>query len=166
MKISTYSISSSQGAEFEELSKKCKLEAGYKWLSSTEIPSAIPDSLRSKMQSALLMWERTTSGSIYLVCNGIRLDKPFNELDQEPFGIVVNSSGASTYGLFIHHGNWNNRTIPITPEVRQVLDSTSLGNYFPLGEVSSNSSGALSELRRTSHEGAFKAVLQILTSST
>ena len=165
MELSTYSISSTQRAEFEELAQKCKLESGYKWLSSSEIPSAIPEPLRSKMPSALLMWERTSSGCVYLVCNGMRLDKKDNALDQEPFGIVVHSSGASTSGIFIHHGDWRNRTTPITPGVRLVLDSTSLGNYFPLGEVPSGSSGPLSDLSETSHEGAFRTMLQILTSS-
>jgi hypothetical protein len=118
------------------------------------------------MTSALLMWERTSSGSIYLVCNGIRHDVKDNALDQEPFGIVVHSSGASPSGIFIHHGDWRRRTTPITPAVSQVLDSTSLGNYFPLGETPSGSSGPLADLSDTSHEGAFKTMLQKLKLST
>jgi hypothetical protein len=101
MQFSIYSITSTQRAEFEELAKKRKLESGYAWLSSSEIPSAIPASLRSKMISALLMWERTSSGCMYLVCNGIRLDEKDNALDQEPFGVVVHSSGASPTGILV-----------------------------------------------------------------
>jgi len=166
MQFSIYSITSTQQAEFEELANKRKLESGYAWLSSSEIPSAIPASLRSKMTSTLLMWERTSSGCMYLVCNGIRLDEKDNALDQEPFGVVVHSSGASPTGIFIHHGDWRNRTIPITPEVKQVLESTSLGNYFPLREVPSGPSGPLSDLSKTSHEGAFRTTVQKLTRST
>ena len=166
MEFSTHSISSTQRAEFEEIAKERELESGYKWLSSSEIPSAIPVSLRSKMTSALLMWERTSSGSVYLVCNGIRRDEKDNALDQEPFGIVVHSSGASRSGTFIHHGAWDDRTIDITPEVTQVLESTSIGNYFPLGEAPSGSSGPLSDLSGTSHEGAFRTVLKQLTRTT
>ncbi len=165
MEFSTYSISSSQCSEFDEIAQECKLESGYKYLASSEIPSAIPESLRLKMVSALLMWERTTSGCVYLVCNGIRLDKKANALDQEPFGIVVRSTGPSTSGFFIHHGTWLHRTIDISPEVRQILDSTSVGNYFPLGEVPSAPSGPLSDLSETSHEGAFRETLRILMSS-
>lgn len=166
MDFSTYSISSNQREELEKLVKDCLLESGYKWLSSSEIPSAIPLSLREKMPSALLMWEHTTSGCMYLVCNGIRLDERANAFDQEPFGIVIHSTGASTSGIFIHHGNWNNRSVPITPEAQLVLQSTSLGNYFPLDEVPANSSGSLSDLKKTSHEGAFNAMLKILMNST
>ena len=118
MQSSIYSITSTQRAEFEELAKKRKLESGYVWLSSSEIPSAISASLRSKMTSALLIWEHTSSGCLYLVCNGTRLDEKDNALDQEPFGVVVHSSGANPSGIFIHHGDWRNRTTPITPEVK------------------------------------------------
>ncbi len=162
MKFSTFPLSSSQVEEFEQIAKKYNSTSGYKWLSSSQIPTAIPDSLRNKLQSAMLMWERTNSSSVFLVFNNIRLDQKDNSLDQEPFGIVVNSSGASTYGIFLHHGDWLNRTTPITPEVRKILDSTSLGNYFPLYEVSQNSSGSLTDLKNTSHEGAFKEMINKL----
>lgn len=103
---------------------------------------------------------------MYLVCNGIRRDDNDNALDQELFGIVVHSSGASHRGIFIHHGNWCDRTTRITREVLRVLDSTSLGNYFPLGGAPAASSGPLSDLTQTSHEGAFRTVLQQLARST
>ena len=114
------------------------------------------------MPSALLMWERNSSSSVFLVFNGMRLDKKDNAIDQEPFGIVINSTGANTYGIFVHHGDWPNRTIPITSEVQKILESTSLGNYFPLTEVPQSSSGPLTELKNTSHEGAFKKTINEL----
>jgi len=76
--------------------------------------------------------------------------------------IIVNSAGASTYGIFVHHGDWPNRTIPITPDVQKILESTSLGNYFPLDEVPQSSSGPLTDLKNTSHEGAFKKTINEL----
>jgi hypothetical protein len=108
------------------------------------------------------MWERTSSSSIFLIFNGIRLDQKDNALDQEPFGIVINSTGASTYGIFIHHGDWPNRTTPITSEVQKILESTSLGNYFPLNEVPQSSSGSLTDLQNTSHERAFNKTIDRL----
>ncbi|OGQ44919.1 MAG: hypothetical protein A2W63_04730 [Deltaproteobacteria bacterium RIFCSPLOWO2_02_44_9] len=163
MKVTTLSLSSSQLEEFEQIAKQYTSTSGFKWLSSSEIPTAIPKSLRNKLKSAMLMWERTSSSSVFLVFNNMRFDQKDNSLDQQPFGIVVNSSGASTYGIFIDHGNWQNRTTPITPEVLNILESTSLGNYFPLyEEVSKNSSGSLSDLKNTSHEGAFKEMINRL----
>jgi hypothetical protein len=61
--------------------------------------------------------------------------------------------------MFCHHGDWLHRTTEVTPAVREVLDSTSLANYFPLGEVPATSSGPLSALAGTSHDGAFKRSL-------
>ncbi len=108
------------------------------------------------------MWERTSSGATFVVCNGIRLDGRAGALDQEPFGVAIYSSGASTGGVFVHHGSWQSRTTPITPEVQRVLSASSLANYFPLGEVPSKSSGALADLRHTSHEHAFRATVSKL----
>lgn len=166
MNISTYSVSSDHRRELERIAQDCSLESGYKWLSSTEMPSVIPQALKEKMPSAILMWERTSVGSIYLVCNGIRIDEKDSALDQEPFGIIVHSSGGSTFGIFIHHGDWNNRSVPITGEVRKILQSTSLSRRFPLGEIPSKSSGPLSDLKETSHEKAFRRVIQVLEHST
>ena len=162
MKIAPLSLTSTQQSEFEDLSVSLKTASGYKWLASSEIPTAVPDSLRRKLTSALLMWERTGSGVTQIVCNGIRLDDKANALDQEPFGVAVYSSGVSTGGLFLHHGNWTGRTETIAPEIQSVLDSTSLGNYFPLGQVPPKSSGPLSDLSQTSHEGAFRATISHL----
>jgi hypothetical protein len=163
MKFTTFSLSSSQLDEFEQIAKRYNSTSGFKWLPSSEIPKAIPEPLRNKLKSAMLMWERTSSSSVFLVFNNIRFDQKDNSLDQQPFGIVVNSSGASTYGIFIDHGNWQNRSIPITPEVISILESTSLGNYFPFREeVSQNSSGSLTDLKNTSHGSAFKEMISEL----
>ena len=167
MKLSVLSLTSSQQAEFEELSRNLGMESGYRWLSSSELPSTIPPTLRPKLSSALLMWERTSSDCTQIVCNGIRLEPKDNALDQEPFGVVVYSSGASTGGVFIHHGGWKGRTTPITSEVSQILASSSLGNYFPLGEVPSAGPGPLSDLSQTSHKDAFNAMIgQLVPRST
>jgi hypothetical protein len=166
-KLSPHGITAEQRAEFEALADELREPSGYRWLTPFEIPSAIPEKLRQSLTSALLMWEHTSTGAVFIVCNGIRLDSGPQELDQEPMGIAVHSSGASDTVLFLHHGAWAGRTVPITPEVRIVLASTSMGNFFPLGEVPSPSGGRLAELARTSHEGAFRSLVEHLcTAST
>jgi hypothetical protein len=165
MKFRSLSLTSTQQQEFETLAADPPYPAGYRWLDPDKVPTVVPGSLRRKFTSALLMWERTSSGATYVVCNGVRLDPKANALDQEPFGVAVHSSGASTAGIFAHHGSWMSRTVPITSDVQAVLESTSLGNYFPLGEVPSNSSqGPLVDLKNTSHEGAFQSVISRLVS--
>jgi hypothetical protein len=153
------SLASFHQSEIEELARSLGTNAGYCWLTPERYLSVIPERLKGKLPSALMMWERTDSGCTAIVCNGIRLDRRANALDQEPFGVVVYSSGASTGGVFVHHGAWANRTVAITPEVQSVLDSTTLGKYFPIGEVPSDSSGPLSDLKGTSHQGAFNTMM-------
>jgi hypothetical protein len=157
--FSPLSITAEQQAEFEALVDSFHRPAGFRWLDPSNIPSAVPESLRAKFVSGLLIWEQNSSGCTYIVCNGVRLDGRANALDQEPFALAVRPSGASTAVMFCHHGDWTNRTIEIAQETRAVLESTSLGNYFPLGEVPAMSSGPLSALAGTSHEGAFKRSL-------
>ncbi len=159
MNVSTRSITSTQRAEFEELARGPHTTAGYRWISRDQLPSAVPQTLRRKMPRALLMWERKASGDTYLVCNGLRVDPKVDAVDQEPFGLVVHSSGANTGGVFIHHGGWRGRTTPLTPELRTALESTCLADYFPLAGAPSTSSGPLSDLSRTQHAGAFAATL-------
>jgi hypothetical protein len=167
MKFSVLSLTSTQQSEFESLARGLGSSAGYRWLGKSDIPTAVPISLRSKMPASLMMWERTSSGCTVIVCNGVRLDAKANALDQEPFGVAVYSSGASTGGIFAHHGSWRGRSIPITPQIQQLLDSTRLADYYPLGGVPSKSSGPLSDLSHTGHEGAFRTVLgRILSKST
>jgi len=110
------------------------------------------------------MWQRTPSGTTALVCNGIRYDKRAGALDQEPFGVAVYPSGASTAGLFAHHGNWPGRTQSLPVGASDVLASSSLWDYYPLVEVPSTASGPLSDLKRTSHEGAFRTIIAQLVS--
>jgi hypothetical protein len=164
MKFSVHSLTSTQQTEFESLARSFPSTGGYRWLATADMPSAIPASLRAKMRAALAIAEKTSSGCTILVCNGIRVDRKSSALDQEPFGVAVYSSGASTAGIFIHHGAWKNRTIPITPEIRLSLESTALAGYYPLGGAPSKSSGPLSDLSHTPHEGAFKAAMQQLLS--
>ena len=114
------------------------------------------------MPAALMRWERTSSGCTVIVCNGVRIDKRANALDQEPFGVAVYSSGASTGGIFAHHGSWEGRTVPITPVIQTILDSTRLAEYYPLGGVPSKFSGPLSDLSHTAHGGAFRTVIDAL----
>lgn len=164
MKTSVLSLTSTQKSEFEGIANNFPYGAGYIRLTQDKLPSAIPESLRNKMPLAILMFEKTTDGRTYIVCNGIRYDEKTNALDQEPFGVAVYSTGSSPEGVFIHHGTWRRRSIPITQDIKGVLTSTGLGDYFPLTDIPTVSSGQLSELRKTSQEGAFNIMMNEITS--
>ena len=159
-------ISSSERDEFERIARDIGAQSGYVRLSTGDLPAAIPLSLRSKLTGAMMMWEQSIGGSVYLVFNGVRLDEKDNALDQEPFGIAVNSSGADTSGVFIHHGDWEGRTVQLSTADSDLLQSTALGEYFPLGDIPQGSNGSLSDLAKTSHEGAFNRMMAHFLGST
>jgi len=128
------------------------------------LPTVVPESLKQKIEVAMVMYDKTTAGNTFLVCNGVRFDEKASALDQEPFGVAVYSSGSSPNGYFIHHGEWTGRSVNITSEVGDILTSTGLVKYFPLADIPSQTSGPLSELRETSHEAAFKIMLSEIVS--
>lgn len=159
-------LSSDDQAEFEQIAKQLGTESGYRQLSTGDLPRAIPEGLRSKLTGAVMMWDKSTGGSVYLVVNGVRLDPGDHALDQEPFGVAVRPSGVDTSGVLIHHGDWDDRTVPLSTAHGNLLASTYLGQYFPFGDPPPSSSGPLSELTRTSHEGAFNRMMQHFMGST
>jgi hypothetical protein len=166
MEFSSMALSSNDQSEFEQIAAQLGSESGYKSLSTGELPRAIPDALRSKLTGAVMMWERSTDGSVYLVVNAVRLDAGDYALDQQPFGVAVNSSGTDTSGVFIQHGDWPGRTVPLSTTHGNLLASTSLGYYFPFGDDPPSSSGPLTELAKTSHEGAFHRMMQHFVESS
>jgi hypothetical protein len=167
MKVCVLSLTSTQQSEFDEIVEGLPYGSGYIKKDRKQLPSAIPESLRQKFEVAMLMFEKTTAGHTYIVCNGIRYDEKANALDQEPFGVSVHSTGSSPVGYFIHHGEWRGRSVPIASEIGDILQSTGLGEYFPLAGIPSASSGPLSDLSETSQGAAFKTMMtEIVSRST
>ncbi len=164
MKFCIEPLTSTDLIEVEELAKDFwgTDEGGYRRVSKNEIPNIIPETLRKKLYGAMIMGQQTTDGKVCLVVNCIRPDWNDNAIDQNPFGIIVYTSGASTQGVYIQHGNWHERSIPLTAELKRIITSTSLGDYYPLKNEPHNSSGPLSDLSRTSHEGAFNTIINYL----
>ncbi len=162
MKYSPHDINPDQQNEINNLMNEFPYGTYYKMLSNTEIPSVIPESLRIKMTHAVLMVEKSTSADIFLICNGVRHDIKDNALDDQTFGVIIKSTGCSTSGYIIQHGNWIERTKNITPEILSVLNSTTLKDYFPLIDTPINNFGPLSDLNKTSHKGAFETFVNKL----
>ncbi len=157
-------LKSTEVEEVEELAKDFwgSDEGGYRRLSKQNVPNFIAEGLREKLYAAMLMGQKTSDGTLCLVVNCIRLDLNDNAIDQNPFGIILYTSGASTQGVYIQHGNWHERSIVLTPELKRIITSTSMGDYYPLNNEPPNSSVPLFELGPTAHEGAFNTVLNYL----
>ncbi len=100
-----------------------------------------------------------------LVFNALRVDPKAGAIDQEPFGVAVLPSGASTGGMFLHHGNWEGRTAPPPQGFWEVVIASGVGNYFYSNPPSGLTIGPL-ELLPHGHAEAFAAVVSRLQRGT
>lgn len=106
-KHSWLSLSTTQREWFEEWGRRGE---GFHILMSTDLTPILPSGLHRMINSAVLMVEPTSSGGTYVLVNNNRVDKPAWAIDQEPFGAIIDSTGARSVGLFLHHGNWAGRS--------------------------------------------------------
>ena len=152
------SLTPSQQEEVEQLSQT----PGWRALSKAELPSFFPEDLRERLDSAVVVTSSTmASDRTYVVCNGIRPDPRSREIDHEPFVVSVLSSGASTGGMFVHHGDWDGRTESAPTGFWEVVQESGVGDYFLPSPPSGRSSGTLAELS-SDHRAAFYRAVGLL----
>lgn len=157
MKESWRQLTPSQQAELENLIPG----RGWRVLPGRELPSVFPASFRSKLDSALIIAEPTDTGGTYLVTSAVRVDFTDMALDHEPFGLIVHSTGADSYGVFVHHGAWEERTVHPPDTLWEGVSSTGIGDYFLAVPPSGKLEGSLEDLP-AGHRGAFDTVVQAL----
>lgn len=108
-KYSWLTLTTTQCKEIESENMK----SGWKRLSQENLPSVLPSEFRNKIDSAVMIAAPTSTGGTYLVYNNLRVDQKASALDQDPFALIVHSTGPSPNGVLIHHGKWggadNNR---------------------------------------------------------
>ncbi len=151
---------------FEPLSEKAQNELseyaivpGFRVVSAASIPSALPQRFREKIDSAVLIAEPTSTGALYLVFNNYRVDEKARAVDQEPFAVVMHTTGIGSVGMYVHHGDWPGRTFSPPPELWTNIDRYGIGNYFLSYPIGGKTSGALEELS-PGDRNAFSAVIK------
>lgn len=132
---------------------------GWRLLPGSELPSVFPDTFRAKIDSALLIAAPTSTGGTYLAFSAIRVEPKTREIDIEPFGVIVHSTGPSPSGVFIHHGTWEGRITDPPAGFWEEVSRSGIGDYFLTNPPAALRSGALAELPR-GHRGAFDAVVR------
>ena len=148
------SLTTVQQAELEPLGTM----SGWQLLSRESIPSVFPRPFREKLDSALVICASAGSGSTWLVCNATRPDRPAGKLDQEPFAIILQPSGAASLGMFLHHGKWRGRTQEPPTNFWQHVDQSGIGNYFLAHPPSGLTRGSLDQLP-VGHIEAFESAI-------
>ncbi len=132
---------------------------GWRRLPGSELPSVFPDSFRKKIDSALLISAKTSTGGTYLAFSANRVDRKARAIDIEPFGVIVHSTGPSPSGLFIHHGTWEGRTEYPPSAFWEEVSISSVGQYFPTNSPDNLREGTLAQLPK-GHRGAFEALVR------
>jgi len=62
----------------------------------------------------------------------------------------------------IHHGDWENRTTNPPQQFWDHLIVSGIGNYYPLSELPSKTSGRIQELNVDSQSQAFEKLIETL----
>lgn len=155
-------LSSDHRRECETLSEVSG--SGWWRIQKGDLPSFVPQTMRPKLDGGVMVVSGSPSGVTYLMFSAERVDPP-NELDIQPFGVAVFSSGASTGIALIHHGDWPKRTTPLPDDFWNVARSCSTGSYFFARPPEGKTRGSLDELG-PGHKGAFDRIVLTLSGTT
>ena len=134
-------------------------DRGWRIVPRVALPSAFPAAFRSKIDSAVVIAEPTSTGGTYLVFSASRVDAKAHEIDLEPFGVIVHSTGCGAVGAFVHHGNWDERSQAAPDGFWDSVSDAGVGGYFCTEPPGGLTAGSLEELPR-GHRGAFDAAVK------
>lgn len=165
-KTSWITLTNKQIDELSALKDAMGNDPTYLIVPQEQIPS-VYDAFRQKLDSAVVMSSTTPQGTVFVGINALRVDEKAHAIDQDPFGIAFLSTGPMPSGVFIHHGGWSGRTeTKVPPGFWDVVLASGVGNQFPHTILPTNSTGPLSTLAGTSHDGALNAVFKKLKEQT
>lgn len=155
MKPNWLSLSDDQQGELEGIAPS----PGWRIIRRAELPTVFPEPFRAKIDSAVVISAPTSTGGTYLVYSANRVDYRDRQIDIEPFGLIVHSSGPSSSGVLLHHGGWKGRSEPPPAEFWEVVAESGVGDYFYSNPPEGLSYGTLDQLPK-GHRGGFDAVVR------
>ena len=117
------------------------------------------------MDGAVMIAAPTSTGGTYLVFNARRVDTKDRAIDQEPFAIINHSTGPSSAGMFIHHGDWEGRTETAPQEFWDHVEESGIGDYFFSNPPAGLLSGTFAQLPK-GDRGAFEQAIILIRSDT
>ena len=149
IKNSLIQLSKEEIAEINEYDMK----PGWRIMPQEQTPKVFRGSFKEKTDSVVAITAQTSTGGSYLVYSANRIDIKDKANDIEPFGLIVHSTGASTWGMFIHHGDWVGRTEKPPAGIWDEIERSGIGNYYLSNPSSSKKEGALDELPNGHRKG-------------
>ena len=130
---SYFTLGSTHLSEFLGLAQR---GAGFFHIGGSEIPSIIPEELRQKWNSAVVVVS-PTAGAMAVI--GHRIDQTAGKMDHDPFLIRMSGSTPHGNGVLIHHASFPGRSTTLP-------SSSTPENYYrdhPLFGLSSGSTSSL-----------------------
>lgn len=123
----------------------------------------VPTGLWEKSDNLFLMSSGSTVATAYCMVNCSRYDSKANAIDQEPILFAHVGGAPRLTGIIIHHGNWEGRTQPVPSDFQTYLRNSGLGNYYPMADLPTSTSGPINHIKSVSQIGAFdKGVQRII----
>ncbi len=136
----------------------CVKSPGWRIVPGRDLPEVFPPSFRQKIDSAVVVAAPTSTGGTYIAYSASRVDFSDQSIDIEPFGLIVHSTGPSSSGVFLHHGDWEARTQSPPDEFWEVASRSGIGDYFLANPPEGLRQGTLDQLPK-GHRGAFDAIV-------
>ena len=161
IKATWFTLSAEQQRDLDERVKS----PGWRLVSGRELPAVFPEALREKIDSAVMVATPTSTGGTYLVYSANRIDHKPQKIDIQPFGLIVHSTGPSSSGVFLDHGNWEGRTESPPSGFWDEAERSGIGDYFLANPPEGLREGTLDRLP-TGHRGAFDAIVREIRTRT
>ena len=149
------SLSDDQQSELDGVARP----SGWRVVRGSDLPSVFPDSLRAKVDSAVIVSAPTSSGGTYLVYSANRVDEKTRQIDIQPFGLIVHSSGPGSSGVFLQHGKWDGRSESPPAGFWESVQVSGIGDYLYANPPQGMREGTLDQLPR-GRRGAFDATVR------
>lgn len=134
---------------------------GWRIVRGNQLPRVFPGSFRQKIDSAVSVSAPTSTGGVYLAYSANRVDYKSQKIDIEPFGLIVHSTGPSSSGVFLHHGDWDGRTESPPDGFWDTTSRSGIGDYFFSNPPAGLREGTLDQLPK-GHRGAFDALVRVI----
>jgi hypothetical protein len=145
------------GQVLDEWLSLCQMNQ-YHLIRLSELPSIIPNALKAKSDSVLVMASGVVAGegTAYFMANINRVDIKVRAIDQQPFTIAFVGGEAAGSACMGQHGNWPNRTIFPSAHYWEQISTNGIGYCTLHPELPTVASGLISDLSLESHKRAFE----------
>ena len=136
-------------------------QSGWSLISRDELCGILPNRYLPKVDSVIGVSAPTSTGGTCLMFTNLRVDTGTYLVDQDPLGFFLSSSGVSSSGVLVHHGDWDDRSWGASTALWREVEETGIGGYFAANPPEGRSSGSLMELPK-GIGGALERVLDAL----